>query len=81
MDPITVSIVAALAAGVTEGATRVAQQAIVDAYGVLKDALKKKFGDRSEVVKSVESLEAKPASNARKELLAEEVAAAKADQD
>jgi hypothetical protein len=81
MDPITVAIVAALAAGVTGGATRVAQQAIVDAYGALKDALKKKFGDRSEVVKSVESLEAKPDSNARKELLTEEVAAAKADQD
>ena len=81
MDPISAAIVAALAAGVTGGTTKVAQQAIVDAYATLKSLLKRKFGDQSELVKSVESLEVKPNSSARKDLLKEEVVAAKADQD
>ena len=81
MDPITTAIVAALAAGVTGGATKATQQAIVAAYAALKSLLKRKFGDQSELVKSVEGLEAKPDSTARKDLLKEEVVAAKADQD
>jgi hypothetical protein len=81
MDPITTAIVAALAAGVTCGSTKVAQQAIVDAYAALKNLLKRKFGDQSELVKSVEGLEANPDSTARKDLLKEEVVAAKADRD
>jgi hypothetical protein len=81
MDPITTAIIAALAAGVTGGATKVGQQVIVDAYTALKGLLKKKFGEQSEVVKSVEGLESKPDSTARKELLKEEVTAVKADQD
>ncbi len=81
MDPITTAIIAAIATGVTGGATKVGQQAIVDAYTSIKGLLKKKFGEQSEVVKSVEGLEAKPDSTARKDLLKEEVAAAKADQD
>ncbi len=40
-----------------------------------------KFGKESEVVQAVEKVEARPASDARKAALAEEVAAAKADQD
>jgi len=77
MDPITTAIIAATASGVT----KVGQQVIVDAYITLKSLLKKKFGEQSEVVRSVEGLEAKPDSTARKELLKEEVAAIKADQD
>ena len=81
MDPISTAIIAALTAGVTGGATKVGQQALVDAYAALKSLLKRKFGDHSDVVKSVEGLEAKPESAGRKETLKEEVATAKADQD
>jgi len=77
MDPITTAIVAAIAAGVS----KVGEQAVVDAYTKLKDLLKKKFGAKSEVVKAVKEVETKPASKARKEVLKEEVAATKADQD
>ncbi|SRR6266567_3538032 len=77
MDPITTAIIATI----TSGVTKVGQQAISDTYTALKNLLMKKFGDHSEVVKSIEGLEAKPDSSARKELLAEEVISAKVDQD
>ena len=77
MDPVTAAIIAALATGVTTGATRV----FVDTYEALKNLIKKKFGMQSKLVQAVEDLEAKPDSSARKEMLKEEVATAKADQD
>lgn len=81
MDPVTTAIVAAVSAGAAAGATKVCEQAIVDAYAQLKDLLKKKFGMKSEVAKAVKALEARPNSVARKEVVAEEMMAAKADQD
>ena len=81
MDPITTAILAAVTAGAVAGATKVGEQAIVDAYGKLKELLGKKFGAKSKVVKAVKELEANPKSAARKEVVKEEVAAAKADQD
>jgi hypothetical protein len=81
MDPITAAIVAALAAGVVSGTTKVGEQVISDAYNQLKDLLKKKFGAKSKVVTAVKDLEANPRSSARKEVLKEEVAVAKADKD
>jgi hypothetical protein len=81
MDPITASIVAALATGITTSAGKIGQQAVLDAYTALKSLLKKKFGDQSDVVKSVEGLEAKPESSARQAMLKEEVVTAKVDQD
>lgn len=81
MDPITNAIVAAISAGAVVGVTKVGEQAIVSAYTKLKDLLKQKFGAKSEMVKSVKALEAKPDSAARIDVVAEEVIAAKADQD
>ncbi len=81
MDPITAAIVAALTAGAVSGATKVAEQAISDAYGKLKELLGKKFGAKSKVVKAVKELETNPKSEARKAVVKEEVVAAKADKD
>jgi hypothetical protein len=81
MDPITAAIVAALAAGAVSGATKVGEQVITDGYSKLKELLKKKFGAKSKVVNAVKELEANPKSDARKEVLKEEVADAKADKD
>ena len=81
MDPITAAIVAALAAGATAGLTDTAKQAVADAFGGLKGLLQHRFGAGSEVAKAVEGLEARPASDARKALLQEEVKAAGADHD
>jgi hypothetical protein len=81
MDPITTAIVAALGAGAVSGATKVGEQVIADAYAKLKELLGKKFGAKSKLVKAVKELEANPKSAARKEVVKEEVAAAKANQD
>ena len=81
MDPITTAILAAVSAGTIAGVTKAGEQAIVDAYGKLKELLGKKFGSKSKVVKAVKDLEANPKSEARKAVMKEEVVTAKADQD
>ena len=73
MDPITTAIVAAIAA--------VSSSAIKDGYSALKALLKKKFGERSDLVEAVNKLEAKPQSEARKATVQEEVEASKANDD
>ncbi len=81
MDPITTAIVAALASEFGGDATAVEKKAKVEAYETLIVVLEKKFGIQSEIVNAIEGLEAKPHSTGRKEVLKEEVAAAKADRD
>jgi len=81
VDPITTAILAALGAGAAKSAGEAGGKAIVDAYKKLKHLLKTKFGNESGVAKAVEELEANPDSVGRKEVLKEEVAAVKADQD
>ena len=81
MDPITTAIVAALAAGVAGGATEVSKKAIVDAYGMLKTALKKKYGADSDLAEAVDKLEEKPDSAGRQTTVQEEVTDAKAAAD
>jgi hypothetical protein len=73
MDPITTAIVAALA--------NLSQDACKDGYVALKDALKKKFGDKSDLVDAVDKLEKKPDSEARKATVQEEVEIAKVNDD
>jgi predicted RND superfamily exporter protein len=74
MDPIiTTAIVAALA--------NLSKDAIKDSYVALKTALKKKFGETSDVVDAVDKLEKKPDSEARKATVSEEVEIAKVNDD
>jgi len=49
MDPISLAIVTALAAGVAAGGSKVAEQAIVDGYNALKLLIRSKFGGGSEL--------------------------------
>jgi len=77
MDIITTAIIA----GITASITKVGEQAIVDAYNKLKELLRAKFGAKSKMVSAVKGLEGNPNSEGRKITVAEEVAAAKADQD
>jgi hypothetical protein len=81
MDPITVAIVAALSTGLLSGVTDASKEVIGNTYEGLKALLIKKFGNESEVVKSVANLEAKPDSPSRQGMLKEEVEAAHAAQD
>ena len=81
MDPITTAILAAISAGAVSGATKVGEKAIVDTYAKLKELLKKKFGSNSHIIKAVKDLETQPNSTARKEVVKEEITAARANQD
>lgn len=73
MDPITTAIVAAVA---NLGAT-----AVKDAYDGLKSLIVRKFGADSKVGEAVNGVEAQPASEGRRLVLAEEMAAARAPED
>jgi hypothetical protein len=77
MDPITTAIVAALTAGIK----KVGEKAVVESYGKLKELLKKKFGENSDIADSVAKLESKPESEGRRKMLAEEVKETGAQKD
>lgn len=82
MEPITfTAVVAALSAGVATGAGTVVENALVDAYNGLKTTLKRRFGDDSEVVKAVDTVEEDPKSDWRQGMLKEKLERAGADQD
>jgi histidinol dehydrogenase len=73
MDPITTAITAALA--------HLGASAVKDAYAGLKALLVRKFGAESRVAEAVDGVEARPDSEGRKTVLAEELAAARAADD
>jgi hypothetical protein len=81
MEPITTAIIAALAAGVTAGATQVSKSALVDAYNGVKTLIQNKFGKQSKLAKAVDELEENPESKGRQLTLQEEVHVAGAGQD
>ncbi len=81
MDPITASLVAALAVGAAGGITETGKQLIPDAYNALKAALQKKFGLDSDLGQAVDKLHQKPASKSRAGMVQEEIEAAGAAQD
>jgi hypothetical protein len=73
MDPISAALLAAVA--------NLAEPAIKDAYQGLKALIAKKFGEKHEVVRAVESLEEKPESAGRRQTLQEEVKSAGVEND
>ena len=73
MDPISTAILAALA--------KLAEPAIKDAYDGLKAIIKRRFGAHHEVIQAVESLEKKPDSSGRREVLNEEMVSSGAAAD
>lgn len=78
MDPVTTTIVVAVAAGVAGG---VAEASTVEAYNALKGLFARKFGDQSEIVRAVDSVEIRPNSKNRQGILAEEIQVVGADKD
>ena len=70
-------ILAALIAGATAAAQDTATAAVKDAYEGLKNLIKQKFGDKTDLVDAVDKLEKKPDSEARKATVKEEIETAK----
>jgi hypothetical protein len=82
MEPITFTAIVAALGIIAEGAGRaVGQNLATDAYEKLKATLKRKFGDDSEVVKAVDTIEDHPKSDWRQGMLKEKLEHAGADQD
>ncbi len=75
------ALTAALSAGAVAASADVAKKAVSDSYDALKFLLRKRFGEGHEVPQSLDKLEAKPDSPARKQLLSEELSATSAGQD
>ncbi|MGH3848152.1 MAG: hypothetical protein ACRDR6_00630 [Pseudonocardiaceae bacterium] len=61
MDPVSI-IVAAVVAGASSGAQDVASKGIADAYHALKEQLRRRFGQESEVDRAVDEVERSPES-------------------
>ena len=72
MDPITTAVVAALAAGVTQGS-------VADAYNFVKQLIKTNFDNN--VIEVIESLEKEPDSDIGKKWLQEKVQTNHLDKD
>jgi hypothetical protein len=65
MDPITTAILAALG--------KLAEPAVKDAYEALKSIFKRKFAGHPKLLPAIEELEARPESEGRRQVLAEEL--------
>ena len=61
---------AALAAGVASGAGEVGKKVVVDAYGALKTAIKKKYGGESKIAQAVSAVEDEPEFKPNQDALA-----------
>ncbi len=77
MDSITTAILAALPAVTSD----IVKTSVKDAYDALKAVIRGKWGHESGVTQAIESLEANPSSTDRAAVLAQNVAAAHADED
>lgn len=73
MDPITLAILTALG--------NLSERVINDSYEALKTLLTRKYGPTSDLAKAIATVEQKPDSPARKDMLKEEIATAQANQD
>ena len=81
MDPVSGAVVGFLKLLGATGAGAVVKKGTEDLYQKLKERLLRKDGDDGELAEAVLRLEAKPESDGRQNVLAEEVAAVQADRD
>ncbi|WP_375515380.1 hypothetical protein [uncultured Nostoc sp.] len=74
MDTITTAIVTAVSAGL-------AKDLITDSYNSFKNVLKRKFGEKSDLLNAMDELEKKPDCEAHKATVQQEVEVAKVNND
>src|SRR6266702_5021167 len=70
MDPVSLAITAALSRGIVNAS-----------YEALKTLIRKKLGENSRVIKSIENLEAEPDSQIYRVVFQQEIASSKLDED
>jgi hypothetical protein len=82
MDPVSLALLTALGAGVTSGLTDATKDALVAGYTTLKDRLLARFGQsHPDLEHAITTVEAKPSSQARQDVLVEELTAARVAND
>jgi hypothetical protein len=82
MDPVSLALLTALGAGATSGLTDVTKQTIVAGYTKLKERLLARFGQSyPDLEHALTTVEAKPTSQARQDVLVEELTAARVVDD
>jgi len=69
MEPVSTAVIAALTAGASAGLTETAKKTIADSYSGLKSLLQRKFGQHSDIAQAVSSVEAKPQSAGRQNIV------------
>ncbi|MBV8650651.1 MAG: hypothetical protein JO255_04235 [Alphaproteobacteria bacterium] len=73
MDPVSVTLISAFVAGAATGLTKVGDKAVVEAYDALKHLIVAGYQSATELLRSIESVEADPKSKGRQAVLGEEL--------
>ncbi len=82
MDPVSLALIAAVGAGVTNSVTDATKASIVSGYNKLKTRLLEKIrGTHPKVPQALSELEAAPTSQARQAVLVEEITATELSHD
>jgi hypothetical protein len=81
MDPVSTMLISALVAGAINGLKKLGETAVGDAYSALKRILQASYASAAGLQNSVAALEARPDSENRRGVVAEELSAAKALDD
>jgi hypothetical protein len=81
MDPVSVTLIGAFVAGASKGAAKVGQRAVVDAYDAFRHLVVTGYAKAVDLFPAITAFEAKPESEARQGVLAEELKAAGALDD
>lgn len=75
MEPVITTLLTAFVIGAAGGAAKTGEQAILDAYTALKHIITKSYSTATDLLESIVGLEKKPASQARRDAVMEELQA------
>lgn len=81
MDTLTLAIIAAAEVGATYGEPAVGKRETVDAYGFLKEVIRRKFAEDVVLLEAIDAFEADPTSAVRRQALRDAIVATGAHQD
>ncbi|CAK8712953.1 MAG: hypothetical protein CDV28_1337 [Candidatus Electronema aureum] len=81
MEPVTTTIVAAVALGAAESLKNVAAAAVKDAYNGLKQLIQSRYGGNADVTDAVDLVSQKPEAAPRRQMLEQALKDAGVDKD
>ncbi|MCI5150620.1 MAG: hypothetical protein D3916_14755 [Candidatus Electrothrix sp. MAN1_4] len=81
MEPVTTTIVAAIALGVSQGLKDTASQAIKDSWAAFKKLIQDRYQDNQDVTDAIDYVQKKPEAETRRQMLANALEEAGATND